>query len=240
MVLVRQVNKTSYAGNKMDLFQTDVDRDFVLEHLDTVTVPATSSLRPVFFIEGAVVADVTVDTQESTKLTIEFTTGETYGLLIRRNRTWFSAISDTRNAYIIRRNEQIPINLNPLLYDASFRDDLVIQANDTLIVPFRQYFVSVTGAVVTPGRYPYIPDRYWDYYVALAGGFVTQRNTKDAVNITDVNGKELTKEDIITPESIINGKTNSFTYYFNTYAPIVTTVLSLVTTFISIYMLAGR
>ena len=45
---------------------------------------------------------------------------------------------------------------------------------------------------------------------------------------------------MITPECTITAKTNSFLYYFNQYAPIITTARSVVTTGISIQMLVNK
>ena len=127
-----------------------------------------------------------------------------------------------------------------MLYDADFREDVQLVENDTLIIPFRQYFVTVAGAVLAPGRYPYIPDREWDYYIALAGGFDPNRNTRNTVDIYDIQGKRLQKSDIITPETIITARTNAFLFYFNQYAPVVTTVLTVVTTFLSLQTYLSR
>jgi protein involved in polysaccharide export with SLBB domain len=134
--------------------------------------------------------------------------------------------------------DRIPINLNRILYDASFRSEVLIEENDLLVIPFRQYFVTVAGAVSAPGRYPYIPDREWDYYVSLAGGFLPERNFAATVKIQDVNGKNLKKSDLITPETIITAQTNHWLYYFNQFAPVVTTALSIITTFISLSLLS--
>jgi protein involved in polysaccharide export with SLBB domain len=59
-----------------------------------------------------------------------------------------------------------------MLYDSSYRSEYYVEANDVLVIPFRQYFVTVAK----PGRYPYMPDRDWEYYIALAGGFDPVRN----------------------------------------------------------------
>ena len=115
-----------------------------------------------------------------------------------------------------------------------------VERNDVLIVPFRQYFVTVAGAVAAPGRCPYIPDRSWEYYVALAGGFVRERNSWESVAIKDISGKAMKKGDPITPETTITARTNAGLYYFNQYAPVVTTLLSIVTAFISVTLLVGR
>lgn len=105
---------------------------------------------------------------------------------------------------------------------------------DKLVIPFRQLFVSVSEAVVNPGRYPYIPDRDWEYYVGLAGGFLSTRNSFNAVSIKDVNGAEKTKADPIMPETTITALSNSFTYYFGIYAPVATTILSCITSIFTI------
>jgi hypothetical protein len=92
----------------------------------------------------------------------------------------------------------------------------------------------VAGAVAARGRYPYIPDRSWEYYVALAGGFVRERNSFESVVIRDINGKRMKKTDEITPETVITAQSNAFLYYFGQYAPVFTTVLSIVTTALTI------
>jgi protein involved in polysaccharide export with SLBB domain len=100
--------------------------------------------------------------------------------------------------------------------------------------------VTVAGAVAMPDRYPYIPDRSWEYYIALAGGFVKERNSRNAVEIKDMSGKTLQKNDPITPETTITARTNAGLHYFNQYAPIVTTFLSIITTFVSVTLLVTR
>jgi hypothetical protein len=172
----------------------------------------------------------------SSRVTVNFNNGENYAPLVRRYINRFTAESDTQNAYIIRGDEHIPINLNMMLYDVSYRSRYVVEENDVLVIPFRQYFVTVAGAVARPGRYPYIPDRSWDYYVALAGGFNPNQNARESVEISDISGKKLTKTSVIGPETTITAKANSFFYYFNQYAPVITTTLTIVTTFITVQM----
>jgi hypothetical protein len=192
------------------------------------------------FVEGAVGGQENSQANTSNKLTVRYNQGENYASLVQRNRGWFSAVSDTQNAYLIRGTERIPLNINPMLYDSSYRSQYFVERNDTLIIPFRQYFVTVAGAVVKPDRYPYIPDREWDYYVALAGGFIKERNSREAVTIKDISGKTMKKGDPILPETVITAKTNAGLYFFNQYAPVVTTVLSIVTTLISVLLITTR
>jgi len=241
--MVRLINSTDIAGDKIFLTENDIANNYMLENYDVVNVPVISQLQPVMFVEGAIVegwATTTSATSElvsSSRLVIQFNKGETYASLVRKHIRWFTPVSDTQNAYIIRNNEHIPINLNPMLYDASYRGEVFVQENDVLIIPFRQYFITVAGAVVSPGRYPYIPDRDWEYYIALAGGFIMERNSLQAVTIIDLSGKKLSKTDAITPETVITARTNHGLYYFNQFAPVVTTILSIATTLISVILL---
>ena len=95
------------------------------------------------------------------------------------------------------------------------------------------------GAVYQPGRYPYIPDRNWDYYIGLAGGFIKEKNAASSDLITDVHGNEHKKDEFILPEMTIEAKTNSGLYYFNQYAPVITTLLSAISTSITIMVVTG-
>jgi len=251
--MVRMINGTDIAGDKIFLMEDDLANNYALEHYDVITVPTITQLKPVMFVEGAVaktkqsvdkLGDTITSTDDdlvtSNRLVVRFSNGETYASLVRKNIIWFTAVSDTQNAYIIRGNEHIPINLNPMLYDASYRGEIFVQEDDILIIPFRQYFVTVSGAVIRPDRYPYIPNRGWEYYVALAGGFIRERNRREAVRIIDINGKQLKKTDAIGPETIITAEVNSGLYYFNQYAPIITTLLSVLTATLSIWAITSR
>jgi protein involved in polysaccharide export with SLBB domain len=240
MELVRVVDSESEVGEKIFLTAEDLTNNFPLQNYDTVTIPGIEDLHPVLFVEGAVGTPDDENLTASNRLVVRYNAGESYASLVRRNKSWFSAVSDTRNAYIIRGNEQIPINLNPMLYDVNYRVDYFIEEGDVLIIPFRQYFVTVAGAVVMPGRYPYIPDRTWEYYIALAGGFKPGENSMESVIIADMTGKRMKKTDAITPETVITARTNSGLYYFNQFAPVITTALSIITTFLSIWAVAGQ
>ena len=102
--LVRLVETTSKSGDIISLTVEDIANNFTLQHFDSIRVPNITELRPVIFVEGAL-GNMETDTaspESSTRFTVAFTRGEYYGTLIRRNRNWFSAVSDTRNAYIIR------------------------------------------------------------------------------------------------------------------------------------------
>jgi len=233
--IVRLVDNEEIAGVKLFLTTDDLDNNYTLKNLDEITVPSIRQLQSVMFVEGAAGNNgLAQNLSASSRIIVRFNQGETYASLVRRNIEWFSEVSDTQNAYIIRNGQRTMINLNLALYDSTYRSELIVQENDVLIIPFRQYFVSVAGAVVSPGRYPYIPDRDWEYYIGLAGGFIPGRNTRNTVTIVDLNGKRMNKTDIITPETTITAVTNHFLFFFNQYAPVITTTLSIISGFFTV------
>ena len=230
---------SSYREGKKIYLDYEADKQFALLDGDEILVPSYKELKPVIFFEGAIGTEEGVELDASTKRRIQFETGTTYNFLIRRYAGYFTAVSDIENAYIIRNDQTIPIDISKILYDSSYDSGLLVEPYDTIRIPFKQYFVSVAGSVVSPGRYPYIPDRTWDYYIGLAGGFIKTQNKNDTVTIVDINGKELSKSDIITPETTITAATNSGLYYFNIWAPVVTTILSIISTTLSILAISG-
>lgn len=232
--LKRRQNTEFKSGETMYLTADSISEDFQVLNYDMVEIGKESDLKPVMFIEGAINTSVGTTPETSEKFSVEFTQGENYGFLIRRVKELFSNISDLKRAYIIRENRMIPIDVSLCLYDSDYYTTETVQPNDTLMIPFIQSFVTVAGAVNKPGRYPYIPGRDWEYYVGLAGGFQSGVNAFESVKITDLNGNKLKKTDEITPETTITASTNSFTYYWGKYAPVVTTVLSAVSTIFTI------
>ena len=232
--LKRKQNSAFKSGETLYLNGDSIAEDFELLNYDMVEIGEISQLKPVMFIEGAINTSIGTSPETSEKFSVEFTQGENYGFLIRRVKDLFSNISDLKQAYIIREDRMIPIDASLCLYDSDYYTTEIVQPNDTLMIPFIQSFVTVAGAVNKPGRYPYIPGRDWEYYVGLAGGFQSGVNAFESVKITDLNGNKLKKSDEITPETTITASTNSFTYYWGKYAPVVTTVLSAVSTIFTI------
>ena len=232
--LTRNVSDESVSGKKTYLDKSAIDSNFELKDFDFVTIESYADLTPVIYLEGAINKTVDAELEAASKITVPFVSGEDYAFFARRNKELFTAISDLANAYIIRNEQVIQVNLTPMLYDSSYYTKIEMQAGDTLVIPFKQFFISVAGAVANPGRYPYIPDRTWEYYIGLAGGFDKSRNTFEAISIRDRNGKKLSKNDVITPESTITASTNSGLYYFNQYAPIITTTLTAIISVITV------
>ena len=240
ITLTRSISDSAKAGEVFYLKETSISDDYALVNLDSISIGSVKSLKNTIFINGAVRVqiDETLEGDVATKnIRYEFEEGETYLDFIRNHSDWFTDVADFERSYLYRKGQRLPIDIYSMLFNKEYSDDsLKLESEDTLVIPFRQYFVTVTGAVKAPGRFAYVPDRTWDYYVGLAGGFDQDRNVRDAVDIRTSDGQTLTKEDYIVPEAMIDAKSNSFLYGFNKYATPLLTVLSIITSSISLYM----
>jgi protein involved in polysaccharide export with SLBB domain len=60
--------------------------------------------------------------------------------------------------------------------------EITLQPDDSVFVPYLLGFVTVSGEVLSPGRFPYVPGQAALYYVRAAGGFLPDANS-DLVDI---------------------------------------------------------
>jgi protein involved in polysaccharide export with SLBB domain len=245
-IRLSRINTLENIPGESKIFPYKENEGLALEDRDTVSVSNKIENRPVVFFEGAVSATIQGNVEETsaaiegtTLLEYPFYKGETLGNATRTIRNRFIASSDLANAYLIRNGKNIPVDLNQFLYLQNFSNDITLENGDTIIVPFYQYFVLVTGAVKAPGRYPYVPDRTANYYINLAGGRDDLLNNGRGARITDMNNRKLPLSAVITPETMIEVPINRFTARFNQYGPIITTILSILTSTISILAVTG-
>jgi len=226
LTLVRPLSPVSPTGEKLYLKWSE-SRDFALTDRDSVSVAGLEELLPVCWFEGAVGAGSDKDRLDSSnRVPYTFVPGERLSSAAKALRGQFSPSSDLQSAFLRRGTTLIPVDLGKYLYDKDFTDDLSLEPGDVVIVPFRQFFVSVSGAVELPGRYPYIPERDWEYYVNLAGGIDRERNSGDALDIVTKEGTRRAKGSIIEPEDSIVVRSNSFVYTFGRISGIIGTVIS--------------
>jgi polysaccharide export outer membrane protein len=85
------------------------------------------------------------------------------------------------------RAGRIGIDLEKVLKDATYRDNLILFAGDSLYVPQYQPVVKVEGGVNSPVSVAYVPRRGVGYYVDRAGGF-SRRADKNRTYVVQPNG----------------------------------------------------
>ena len=238
ITLIRQISENDKAGEVLYLDESVLADDFELVNRDSIAIGTNRDLRNTIFIQGAVNVQIeeTISGEVPTNnIRYQFESGETYLKFIRNHKTWFTDVSDYTRTYVSRKGERLSIDLYSMLFKPEYEDDLKLEADDILVVPFRQFFVTVSGAVKAPGRYAYVPDRTWEYYVGLAGGFDPDLNARDKITMTTNEGSKLEKSDFVLPETTIDAARNSFGYKLNKYATPIATILSLITSSILLY-----
>jgi protein involved in polysaccharide export with SLBB domain len=83
---------------------------------------------------------------------------------------------------------RIGIDLPRVMRDREFRDNVVLQAGDSIHVPPFKPTVNVTGAVNSPVAVAYVPGKDIEYYISAAGGFSRKAEASRAY-VTQPNGK---------------------------------------------------
>ena len=223
IMVKRVLSDKNKFGETVYLTLDEID-SFILNDMDVVTFPKVTDYQPRVFFQGAI---GTVDV--SNKIPFTITPGDKLSFVARTIQKQFTIASDLENVSVTRKgsDESIDVNLEELLLYENAETDIVLQDGDTIIVPFRQYFVFVGGEVNNPGRFPFIENRTWEYYVGLAGGFHPQNHLGKKVKIRDVYGEEYDQDErIIQPEDMIYAPTNHPFYYVKEYG----TDVALITT----------
>lgn len=200
---------------------------FALSDHDSVIVNGLEQLLPVAWFDGAISTDRNaVSLDASSHVPYTFTPGERLSSAVQKMRGALSPSAALEEAYLLRDGTRIPVDLRLYLFEKNFAKDYELAPNDVVVIPFKQLFVTVAGAVQAPGRYPYIVDRSWEYYIGLAGGFDQDKNARSAIDIRDRDNRLRPLSATIQPEDIITAHYNSFLYQFGRVSTVVTTALS--------------
>ncbi len=107
--------------------------------------------------------------------------------------------ADLSGAVIFRRGIPLAIDLSPLLTEGRASFDLPLEPDDTIFIPPRRSTVSVAGAVVAPGFFPYQPGSPATYYLSMAGGVDPERNVDGSYWIADPSGKHRKVTEAVMP-----------------------------------------
>ena len=187
---------------------------------DTVIVNAKTAGLPIVFFEGAVIssdpmqvvprradeeAALTVTPIPYGRITYSFRQGETLSDALRNISDQISPLASLSEANIIRESEPVPtmpVNLEKLFYELDPAHDVVLMPYDRIVIPGKQFLVSVSGDVARPGSYAYVPNRKYPFYLNLAGGIDPGLNSRN-IAITDASGNIRDTGKMIQPEDSI-------------------------------------
>lgn len=213
--------------------------NYQLRTLDRVIVEKVVPVAQSVSVEGAIAVNRSTTTNTdsvsfltnatTSKMFYQFYPGETVLEMLRAISYRFNTTSDLASIYLVRDGEMIPIDAQKILYGDGKGGDMPLQGGDRFVVPFNQMFVTVSGAVVSPGTFAYVPDRPVSYYLALAGGISADASKPNSIKITDAAGEAMDTDSIVLPESIITVARNTFSNDISKTVAIVGLVSSVVT-----------
>jgi polysaccharide biosynthesis/export protein len=92
-------------------------------------------------------------------------------LMTLRGRSWHSDDLFFQNEMLIRlRREIVSVDFDRLFRNRDLGADVLLQPEDTVVVPTRTGAVYVFGEVFQPGHVAFVPGKDIEYYLARAGG----------------------------------------------------------------------
>ena len=219
----------------IDRTESDI-KEIELDNLDEIKIDSRKGNQQIVFFEGAVSNNAT------SIIKYQISDGELLSSAIRFLKEKFPLEADLENTYIEKFEgpEVISVDLVDLLYNDNDKIDIVLNHNDRIIIPFRQYFVNISGEVNSPGRYPFIPNRTWEYYINMAGGFNNLTHTGDKLQILDYTNKEKSMDQLILPEDTIIAPGNDIINNINRYTTFIGVIASIVTSILTVSLLMGN
>ncbi|RFU95285.1 sugar transporter [Sphaerochaeta halotolerans] len=185
--------------------------DYALSHLDQVIVDAQQPTLQTVTVEGAVSSSEVYDSLSTTALVgypsgrifYQYYPGESMKQMLTSLASRFLTVSDLEGAYLLRSGKKIPLNIQRILYGEDENQSMQLETGDTLLIPFTQRLVTVSGGVVRPGVFAYVPDKTVNYYLSLAGGLSDDAAYPTDIKIQGPDGKTLALEENIPPETTI-------------------------------------
>jgi len=198
-----------------------------LKDQDSVDVPSQLERRPVMYIEGALAESGSPS--GSTRVSRVVRENQRLYDVAQQNQGLFTPVSDLENAYLRRNgNEIIPIDLVDLLHGTGqLTANPVVQPEDVLVIPFKQFQVTVLGGVARPGSYPWVPNRTWSYYVQEAGGLNPDLSGPGAIEVRNAEEVKVDKDEVVGPEYTIVAKRNNVRFWYLRSADLATTTIDL-------------
>jgi protein involved in polysaccharide export with SLBB domain len=205
MTLVRRSSEDRRVAERLPFGPDGTLPAVTLRHDDLVRVPDVSELQRFVRVRGAIASATplpptgVVPDDPAASPRLPFVEGETVRQLLRR-AGGPGPLADLQGAYLLRGSERIPVDLHAIVMLNDLRQDVPVQLDDVLVVPFRRSNVFVKGAVFTPGPHPYDPGHGIDHYIALAGGATRFAAGRNKVRLITADGKALKYDrDLVVP-----------------------------------------
>lgn len=151
---------------------------YKLQFGDAIFVPEKINDLPSVEVQGAVAGG---------KIYYQFFIGETVEQMEKKLSSSLASDADVKNIVVTRGTKVLS-------------KDATLAEGDVVTVPYLTQYVTVAGAVRTPGKFQYVPGKDMNYYISLAGGFADNAK-KTSAKIYSEGGVTITE---VLPNSLIN------------------------------------
>lgn len=114
---------------------------------------------------------------------------------------------------------------------------IMLEPDDEIVVPKKEYSVYVSGSVRRPGAYPYEAGCTKDHYIRLAGGYSSKADRTNSVVVTYYGSVRQVKETGVLEEGDVIVVPDSQQYKFLTLVaiPILSAIAVTISTILAIY-----
>lgn len=204
-----------YVDGNQEIFSVDINDDsFTLENMDTVLVSNSEVNQKSILIEGALnVPGATTNGSQilssASRIQYYYYPGETTDQLVKALSSSFLVSSDLETMYLKRGETRINLQAAKVMEGTKGADEVILEG-DQIIVPFRQMFVTVNGAVTNPGVIAYVPEQTADFYISLANGFSEDATTLKTYSVRNSEGKKISSNALIPNGSVITVARTTF------------------------------
>ena len=200
-----------------------------------------SRSRPTTADEDDAIEDPDVKTARqyrTGRVAYRFQPGERLSSAVNALEERFLSTSNLENAVLVREGNAAPqlVDLEKMLRGVS-DDDFLLRPGDRVVIPYEEFFVTVSGSVNNPGKYDYVPGRTYEYYLSLAGG-VDRAEHWFGVHprIRTNDGERKSRRAEIAPEDRIHFAANN---PFRILTPIATTLGAVLSAIVTIQTLSN-
>jgi polysaccharide export outer membrane protein len=167
--------------------------------------------------------------------------GQMLSDILQDVRTSFHPLADLSSAILFNSNSPdvgISVDIPALLSGTDLSSDVPLFAGYRIVIPSVRSTVMVSGAVYAPGPVRYKPNAPAAYYIILAGGADTWRNSFRSCVVYDQNGHRRKSSQKIQPGDEIHVKENNLGYLMERRVPVLASIVGLVATLITLSLIA--
>ncbi len=206
-----------------------------LSDYDTITINNRAKFNPTVVIQGAISTDVSaVGSTVSNRVPVSITSHSRVSTVINQMPGSFNLTSSLQEAFILRGDEKIQINISEVMTKEDSEYNVVMKDKDILVIPFKHQVVYVAGSVNSSGTVPFIENRTAEYYIGAAGGYNIEENLFRSYSVRDVYGNKIDKHSIISPEDLIWVNKNHPMAYIDEYGGWIVTIGTIISSAIII------